>query len=419
MYQKRILANGLTVITAPLRETQTVTALLLVRAGARYEHKKNNGISHFLEHMMFKGTTKRPSTLVLSRELDSVGADYNAFTAKDHTGYYIKVNAEKLELALDLLSDMIFNSTFAAGEIKREKGVIIEEINMYNDNPLMSIEDRVEELIFFGQKLASWPGGTKKSVQGLNRADMLAYLNKFYQASNMVLTLAGKLSTRDLKMVDKYFGLAPAKKRQIKILPFVSRQKAARNKTVIKETDQLQIALGWPAFGYQQEASHAAYLLATILGGNMSSRLFTEVREKRGLAYYVRAVNNVYEDTGCIVIQAGLDKKRWQEAVTVILEEIKKIKREGVTSEELKRAKEFLKGKLAIDLEDSSHLAEWYGRQELLVGKILQPEERIKKIFKVKKIEIQGVAKKIFSQNKLNLAIIGDLDEQVVKAERF
>lgn len=409
MYQKQILPNGLTVITAPLKETQTVTVLLLVKAGSRYEQKEVAGVSHFIEHLMFKGTKKRPSALILSKELDSVGADYNAFTAKDHTGYYIKVNADKLELALDLLSDMVFNSLFDNEELNREKAVIIEEINMYQDNPIMHVEDLVEELIFKGNKLGWLIIGSKKTVKGINRQKIMAAKDKFYQPGNMVLSLAGKLKTKDLKLIEKYFSGQINKKRKIGFTDFKTKQSAQQTKAVYKKTDQLQMALGWPAFGYGHQDIYAAHLLAIILGGNMSSRLFIEIRERRGLAYYIRAMNNVYQDTGCLVIQAGLDKKRWLEAVEIILEEIKLIKKQGVKPEELKRAKEFFKGKLAIELEDSAQLAGWYGRQNLLVEQILKPEEKIKKLFKVKQTDIQRAAKKIFVKNKLNLVTIGPL----------
>ncbi|MFA6534404.1 MAG: pitrilysin family protein [Patescibacteria group bacterium] len=407
MYNKRTLPSGLTVLTAPLRETQTVTVLLLVKVGSRYEEKTSNGYSHFLEHLMFKGTTKRPSTLVLSRELDAVGADYNAFTGKDHTGYYIKVNAAKLELALDLLADMIFNSLYDGAEIEREKGVIGEEINMYQDNPLMFVEDMAEEMIFSGNHLGWLISGSKQTVQAASRQKLLAYRSQFYQPANMVLTLAGKVNPGANKLINKYFGGETEKHQPKKFEAFKTKQTAPRIKNLNKKTDQVQAVIGWPGIGYDHPDVYAAYLLAIILGGNMSSRLFIEVRERRGLCYYIRAMNNVYQDTGCFLIQAGLDKKRVPEAVKVILGEVEKLKNQAVKPDELKRAQEFLRGKLAIELEDSEKLADWYGKQELLSGEALAPEEKIKKILAVKPGDISRLAKKLLVKSRLNIATIG------------
>ncbi|MFA5359107.1 MAG: pitrilysin family protein [Patescibacteria group bacterium] len=409
MYKQYVLKNGLTVILAPRKETQTVTALLLVKAGSRYEDKDVRGISHFVEHMMFKGTKKRPSTFIISQELDSVGADYNAFTSKDHTGYYVKVNAGKKRLALELLSDMMFSSVFSAEELKREKGVIMEEMNMYQDNPIMYVEDLVEELTFSGNKLGELIIGTKKTVGSINREKILKYWQYFYQPSNMVLGLAGNFQKTDINLVKKYFEKADNRRNKISFTPFLSSQRSAQNKILYKKTDQVQLAMSWSAYGYRDVDIYPAYLLATILGGTMSSRLFIEIREKRGLAYYIKATNNVYEDTGCFVVQAGLDKKRWREAVGLVWQEMEKIKKYGVTDEELERAKEFLRGKLAIDLEDSAHLADWYAKQKLLSGKIMEPKEKLQKILKVKASDVKRIAQNIFVKNQLNLAVIGEV----------
>ncbi|MFA5076420.1 MAG: pitrilysin family protein [Patescibacteria group bacterium] len=411
MYKKQTLKNGLTLITASLKETKIISVLLLVKVGSRYEAAKINGISHFIEHMMFKGTDSRPSTMIISQALDAVGADYNAFTAKDHTGYYIKINADKLTLALDWLADIIWHSQFKPVEIDKEKPVIIEEINMYEDNPLMYVEDLVEQLIFQNNKLGYLVIGNRQNIKAMSRQKLLAYRDRFYQPQNMVLGLVGNLPRGYLNQIKKYFLTPGVRTKKINYDQFESNQKIRRSKIIFKQTEQVQVALGWPAFSYEQPEVYAAYLLATILGGSMSSRLFIKIRGEQSLAYYVRAVNNVYQDTGCLLIQAGLDKQRSAEAINLILNEVEKIKKDGVTQEELKRAQEFFKGKVAIEMEDSINLAQWYVRQQLLTRKIVTPEEKIRKLFAVKSGDIQKVAQQICQNQRLSLAVVGPVKD--------
>jgi len=420
MFKKIIFKNGLRLVLAPLKETKTITLLVLFGVGSRYENKKINGISHFIEHMMFKGTKKRPNTLALSKELDKVGAEYNAFTAKDHTGYYIKINYKHVDLAFDILSDMLFNSKFDPEELEKEKGVIIEEINMYEDNPMIYIDHLFEEIVYQGNSLGWQISGTRESVSTLNREELVNYLNRFYEPKNTVIGVAGSFGREIVKLVEQHFVEHTntnkmqiyLNKMQARFDKFVSKQTGPQINLRFKETEQVQLALGFSGYPYTDPRIYALSLLAIILGGNMSSRLFIRVRERLGLAYHIRAGLNIYQDTGNFVIEAGLDKARINEAIRVILEELKKVKEEGVTSEELKRAKDFLDGKMTIELEDSSNVVEWYTKQELLIRKILTPEEKLKKFFAVTKAQVKKVAYDIIKEGKLNLALIGPFKEE-------
>lgn len=408
MFQKITFSNGLRLITAPLFETGAVTVLVLIRVGSRYEKQNINGVSHFIEHMMFKGTKKRPSTLAISKDLDSVGAEYNAFTSKDHTGYYIKINQEEIELALDILSDMLFHSKFEEEEIEREKGVICEEIKMYEDNPLMYIEDLFEQTLFFDHPLGQRVSGTTDSVKGISKKMMIDYKNKYYQPSNFVIGLAGRFDDRAVRSIEKYFGTRGTKVRgSFSRFEISKKFKESRLEVQFKETEQVELALGFPSYSYFDPRIYALTLLALILGGTMSSRLFISVRERKGLCYFIKSFLNIYEDVGNLVIQAGLDKSRIEFAIRAILKELDKIRSEGVKEQELLRAKECIKGRLILELEDSSALASWYAKQELLVRKILTPEEKLKKISAVTAFDIKRVAQDVIQNKRLCAAIIG------------
>ncbi|MBU1164934.1 insulinase family protein [Patescibacteria group bacterium] len=408
MYKQKTLKNGLRLILSPLKETQAVTVLVLVGVGSRHEEKQINGISHFIEHMMFKGTNKRPTSLDITKELDSVGASFNAFTSKDHTGYYIKISSDKVELAFDLLSDMLFYSKYNEVEINKEKGVIIEEINMYEDNPLMSIDHFIENTIYGDNSLGWLISGSREVIKSINQEKILKYINEYYQPANMIVTVAGNFNVSKVQTLTKKYFLEQVKSSKAKDYKKIKlNQDKQKIQIKYKKTEQVMLALGFLGYSFFHKNYYAQTLLAVILGGNMSSRLFTEIREKRGLAYFVRADAHAFKDTGSFIVMAGLDKTRINPAIALILQELKKIKNDGVTAKELKSAKEFIKGKLILELEDSESIADWYGKQELLTGKMLTPEQKLKKVMAVKLSDIQKVAKDIFKQNKINLALIG------------
>ncbi len=410
MYSKQILKNNVRLVTVPQKEAATATLLVLVKVGSRYETKKLSGISHFIEHMMFKGTKKRPNTLAITKEMDGIGAEFNAFTGRDATGYYVKASSKHLPLAIDVLSDMLLNSKFEAVEVEKEKGTIVEEINMYEDNPRMCIEEVFDELIFEGNSMSRSIAGTRDTVRGMTNLDMIGYKNKFYGSANIVVTVSGKFTDADLKLIEKSFVFSSSVKKNSFSL-FVNDQKAPRFKIKFRETEQAQLTMGFPAYSYFDDKLYALNLLAVILGGNMSSRLFLEVREKHGLAYSVRSGLDIYEDTGSLIVSAGLDKIRIEKALTLICKELKRIKKD-LNSAEIKRGKEFLAGKTALDLEDSASAAQWYGQQELFTGKMLTPAEKIAKIMAVTKADLVTVAEEVINFNKANLAIIGPFKDQ-------
>ena len=325
MYSTTKLKNRLNLIMAPLKGTAAVTVLVLVPVGSRYESKNINGVSHFVEHLLFKGTKKRPTSIDITKELDAVGAEFNAFTSKDLTGYYIKAAAKNIEMAFDILSDMMLNSVFDKNEINKERGVIVEEINMYNDNPLMALHGLFEETVFSGNSLGWQIAGPKKVVKNISRAQLVAYKNKYYQPSNFIVTVSGDFNQARVKsLANKYFGQKNERKVTGSYKKLTTKQSKPRVSLVYKDTLQVQMGLGFPAFAQGDKRIYAAYLLSIILGGNMSSRLFDVVREQHGLAYFIRAEIDAYQDVGSFMVQAGLDKSRLPEAIKLILSELKK-----------------------------------------------------------------------------------------------
>ena len=408
MFEIKKLSNQAQLILAPRKETNTVTLLVLFKVGSRFEDKNNNGVSHFIEHLYFKGTKKRPNTNIISQDLDRVGAQYNAFTGKDYTGYFIKVAKNNIELAFDVLADMLWHSKFDAKEINRERGVIIEEIRMYKDNPAMHIGELLEELVFKGHTLARGVAGPETVIKNINRADILKYKNEHYRSNNMLVAVGGNYSMVKLnQLIKKYFSKKVGNKQEYLITPYISKQNQPQLKLQYKKTAQAQLALGFPALGSQSKNYITQLILATILGGNMSSRLFINIRERHGLAYSVQASIDEHADASMFYIQAGLKKDKIGLAYQLIIKELKNIQSTLIGKDELKKAKEHIKGKMLINLENSFSYIFWLSQQ-------LMDDEQIKTIKqfhslvdKVTPEQIQALAKEIFAQDKLNLAIIG------------
>ncbi|MDD4996341.1 MAG: pitrilysin family protein [Patescibacteria group bacterium] len=413
MYYQTKLSNGLKLVIIPKNNSKTITALVLLPAGSRHESLKLHGASHFIEHMMFKGTKKRPTSLAIAQELDGIGANYNAFTGKDHTGYWIKTVNNKMETALNVLSDMLFNSLFKAKEFCQEKGVILEEIKMYQENPLLYINDFFENTIYQNHPLGQLISGQLSDVKKMNRQKLLAYKKIFYQPHQMVVAISGGVDKLQvINLMKKYFAPYHGAKKQGSFKIFNRKKIKIKDKVKIlfKDLKQTQIALGGLAYHYNHPKIEALKLLLVILGGNMSSRLFTEVRVKRGLAYAINADFDIYQDIGNYGIFAGVDKNKTQEAVEVILKELKKIKDKGVTKEELIRAKDYIEGSTGLYLEDSANLAGWYAKQILLTGKIFTPKEKLAKMRKVQRKDIQNVAQDIFKN--INISLIGPIKDK-------
>jgi predicted Zn-dependent peptidase len=406
-YKKTTLKNGLRIITVPMHETQTATVVIMVGVGSRYEKEKEAGLSHFIEHMFFKGTKKRPNTLAISSELDSVGGEYNAFTSKDITGYYVKVDAKHLETALDVVSDMYLNSIIDKAEIAREKGTILQEFNMYEDLPMRKVEEIFENLLYPDNSLGRDVIGEKETIQSFARKDFLQYIRRFYTSNDTVVCVAGKIEEKKIKaQVQKYFAkMAQGKKAEIKKVAEKQTQPAVKIK--FKKTDQTHLVLGVRAYAENHPDRFAMALLATILGGNMSSRLFTEVRERRGLAYYIKTGIEAFADCGYLASHAGVEHTNLEKTIAVILAEYKKMAQNKVAEKELQKAKDYIKGKSLMGLEASDEVAMFFIDQEVRKRKILKIEEILARIDKVTADDILRVAQDIFCNEGLNLAVVG------------
>jgi len=413
MFKKTTLKNGLRIITVPKQGTQAITCLVLVGTGSKYETKETSGISHLLEHLFFKGTNKRPTHLDIAEPLDEVGGVYNAFTGEDYTGYYAKTDSKHFDLALDVISDIYLNSKLAEKEIQKEKGVIVEEINMYYDHPTSHVQNLWTKVLY-GDQPAGWDiAGTKESVMGITRENLLDYKKGQYNALNTVICVAGgfKNEKEIIKKVEKSF-LKINDKAGFKKAAVVEGQEKPQLIVENRKTDQTHFCLGVRGYNAFHPKKYAAELLGLILGGMMSSRLFVAVREELGLAYYIRTEVSDDPDTGFLVTQAGVDNTKADKAIEAILKEYQKISKIKVSAKELKKVKDNYKGKMALSLEASDSLASFCGLQDLLENRILTPDQICEKINKVSSRNILNVAQDLFRPEKLNLSLIGPFKDK-------
>lgn len=407
IYNKKVLPNGLRIITVPMKDNPTVTIEVLVDAGSKYESKANNGISHFLEHMCFKGTIKRPTAHSISHELDSLGAHYNAFTSQEFTGYFAKSSAEHHNKILDIVSDIYLNSTLPEAEMEKEKGVIVEEINMYEDIPQRQVQDVFMNLLY-GNTPAGFPvTGSKENVTGFKRKDFVDYRNNHYVAKATTVIAAGHFDEE--KMIEaigeKFSHVSAGKKAGKEKVVEAQTKPAVAIKG--KDTDQVHLVMGVRTVDAHDSRNPALRVLSTLLGGGMSSRLFVKLREEMGVCYYVSAGNEPMTDHGIFEIVAGVDKKRVSEVVETLLKELKKVKEIAVTPAELKKVQEYIVGTMSLSLESSDSLADFFGFQEIIRQKIQTPEEIAKEIRKVTAEDVQKIAREFFVSKNLNLALIG------------
>lgn len=406
-YKKTTLKNGLRILTVPMQGTQTATVLLMVNAGSRFESEKQAGLSHFIEHMLFKGTEKRPTTQDISEELDAIGGEFNAFTSKDKTMYYAKTDSKHIGTAFDVLADMFLNSKIEQKEIKKESGTILQELSMYEDDPRRMVGDKIEELLYKNSTLGREIIGYKKTIKKFARKDFITYMKKHYNASGTVVCVAGKFEEKEIiKKVQAYLGNM-AKGKITNFEKVVEKQKTPQVGIKFKKTDQTHFIIGNRAYRQGHKDRYALSLLAVILGGNMSSRLFLEIREKRGLAYSVRTGIDTYQDCGYIATQAGVEHGKLGKTIDVILKEYKKIATEKVGEKELRKAKDFVKGKGVMEFEASEEVAMFFIDQEFHKEKILTLKEVFAKVDAVTADDILRVAKDVFKSNKLNVAVIG------------
>jgi predicted Zn-dependent peptidase len=408
-FNKTILKNGLRLVTVPMEGNPAVTVLVLVEAGSKYETREESGISHFLEHMVFKGTTRRPKAAFISRELESVGAHYNAFTGQEYTGYYAKVDRTKFALALDIVSDMYVDPLLDTAEIEKEKGVILEELRMYQDLPHRHVQDLFMELVY-GDQPAGWRiVGNEKTIQSFTRDHFISYRSRHYVAPATTVIISGSFDEKTVQAeVEKAFAKMNTSGDVMgKKLKVTEQQSAPQTKIQFKETDQTHFVLGVRSFDMFNPNEPILKVMATVLGRGMSSRLFSKLRDEMGVCYYVNADNDTYTDTGLFTVSAGVDNKRVEEVLGVIMNEFKRLTTELIPPEELQKAKDYMLGSTILGLETSDSQAEFFGSQENLRHKIRSLDEISAEIRLVTAEQIRDIAQQIFKDEGLNLALIG------------
>ena len=394
-------------IAVPMADNPTVTVLVLVETGSKYESKDKNGLSHFLEHMCFKGTATRPNTSDLSKELDGLGCQYNAFTGQEFTGYYAKGKAGDFPKLLDVVSDLYLNPLFKEEEIEKEKGVIVDEINMYDDMPMQKVGETWMKLLY-GDQPAGWSiAGPREVVRSMTRKDFVAYRKAHYVASATTVVVSGNIDAANVfkDIAKKFKGISDTKKSGKK----KTRDTQTEPQVAIehKETDQTHFILGTRSFPVGDKRNSALSVLGGVLGSGMSSRLFRKIRDEMGVGYYVRAGNSTSTDSGYFAVSAGVANDRLEEVLRAVLAEMQTLKQELVSPEELTKVKEHMVGMLYLSLESSDDLAEYYGMQEVLRRDIKTPKEKEKIIRAVTAEDVRAMARKIFVEKNLNLALIG------------
>lgn len=408
MHKLTALPGGLRLLTTPLPATHSATVLLLVDVGSRAEQGRMVGAAHFLEHMIFKGTQKRTARQV-NVELDSLGAIYNAFTGKEYTGYWIKTAPENLSAALEILSDLTLHATLPAEEITKERTAIVEEINMHEDWAASHLITLLEELLYEGTALAHDIAGTRESVLNLQKKDLVGFRRTHYGVDNMVLSVAGNFNRPVVqKTIQRLFQNIPPTKpaAREKKLP-VTNTVVPRIRVQFRRSAQTHLALGFTTFPFNHPKTDALKILSVILGGNASSRLYESVRERSGLAYEIHAFTESFKDTGYLGIQGGFGNDQATSALRLIIDELIRLKTDGITAEELENAQKYLRGKIALALEGSDDWANFLGLQALRRQKILTPAAKIDKINRVKKETVNALAQELFQTEALHLALIG------------
>ncbi len=410
-FERSLLSNGLRLLTAPMPEARSVTCMIMVAAGSRYETRESNGIAHFAEHMFFKGTERRPSARDIAGEVDAIGGEFNAFTSKEYTGYYVRCAADSRNTALDVLVDMIRHSKFDPEEIEREKGVIVEEMNMYFDSPRDYVGSIYESLLYGNQPLGWDVIGTKETVRRATRETFLDYLDRWYAPSRIVVGLGGRLNGDVVAEVESLLGDLPARETGDPEPAGIPDGDRPALRVHHKTSDQAHLVLGTLSHPRGHPDRYVLQVLAAILGGGMSSRLFTEVRERRGLAYYVFCHNSPYAETGTLYTQAGVDLNRVDEAIETIARELRGIAREPVPEKELRKAKEYCKGRLVLQLESPQGLINFGLRREVLEERAVDPAEVLSGLDAVSVGDIARVAREVIADRAFHLAVIGPFED--------
>jgi predicted Zn-dependent peptidase len=412
VFERIRLENELRVLTAPLPHAQSVACFVMLAAGSRYERASNRGIAHFAEHMFFKGTERRPTSRDLSTLIDGIGGEFNAFTSKEYTGYYVRCAGADRDVALDVLLDMLRHSKFDPEEIDREKGVILEEMNMYLDTPRDHI-GTVYETLMYGDNPLGWEViGTKETVKAADHDTFLDYVGEWYTPERMVVGVAGMVGSDLRPMLEELLGDMSPNGDRGPAPAELDRTAGPRVAVHHKDAEQAHLILGVPSYPIDHPDRYALQVLSAVLGSGMSSRLFLEVRERRGLAYYVHGANHAYTDAGSLLAQAGVDIKRIDEAVKVIVEQFNRMAAEEVPSDELEKSRSMIKGRFVLRTEGPQGLIMYGLNREVLEGEVLEPDELLKKIDEVTAEDVQRVARDLIAKDKLHLAVIGPFEDE-------
>jgi predicted Zn-dependent peptidase len=409
-YQKTVLGNGLRVVTSRMEHVRSATLIIYVGVGSRYERPEVAGISHFLEHMVFKGTARRPDPVMLSQEIEGVGGILNASTGKESTNYWVKVPSKHLERSFDVLADMLRGSRFDQEELDKERGVVVEEIRGVQDTPDELVHDAIDELIWPDNAVGRPISGWEHTVAAIDRGELVRFITEEYRPERMVIAAAGELRHEDVvALAERYFGdLASSAEQSFETADGL--QATSRVQVLTKPTNEAHLCLGFPAVPYTDERRYAQEMLDAVLSSGMSSRLFVEIRERLGLAYEVYAFFREYADVGQGVVYAGIDPARLDETVRAITRELRRLREEAVPADELERTKELRKGRILVGLEDSRAVASWIGGQELVFGEVWTPEQLMARIDSVSAGDMQELARDLFRPERYNLVTIGPVE---------
>ncbi len=408
MIQVAELANGIKVLMENIPHVRSVAIGVWVDIGSRDESNELAGISHFIEHLMFKGTEKRTAKDI-AEALDAVGGQLNAFTTKEYTCYYARVLDEHFLLGVDLLGDMLLNSRFDQADIDRERNVIVEEIKMYEDAPDELVHDVIASTIWQSHPLGRPISGYEKTVQRLSREQLLSFYHKYYSPGNMVISVAGSFDNQNVinALNDTFGKLTGTKKERLYTLPEPACQVGCR----AKENEQVHICLGTQGLALDDKKIYILQIINTILGGGLSSRLFQEIREQRGLVYSIYSYHSSYHDSGLFCIYTGLSKQNVRSTLELIFKEIYNIQSNGVSAAELQRVKDQLKGNLLLSLESISTRMSRLGKSQLYLGKVVSPDEIVSRIMEVSDIDIKDMAKTLLKPENFCMASVGPWDD--------
>ncbi len=417
MYRKSVLKNGLRIVTHEIKDRDSISLGILVGVGGRHEDDRLKGAAHYLEHVVFKGT-KKYSCDEIKETVEGVGGSLNAFTSEEQTCFYAKIPSKFLSRTFDVLSDLVFEPSIAPKDVERERGVILEEIKMYHDLPQYYVMELLEHLVWPEHPLGKSLAGTFESVDGMTQKQLKQFYQTHYIPNNIVVSACGNVTHQDLvdlvrKKTEKgSFG------KKVEGSPAPSGQQAPRVSFCVKPIEQMHVALGTQGVSINHESRYALGILNVIMGGNMSSRLFNEVREKRGLAYSIGTASKNFSDTGIFMMRAGVENTKVEKSLSLVLSEFKKVKTSGISKEEFSRAKEYTIGQLVLALEDTMEHMLWVGESTLLRDHIRTTDEVIQSVKKVRLDDVQTVAAKVLNERQYNLAVVGPLTDQQQSALR-